>query len=157
MTTKDSLFNLQKTQNIQTVAYREQMRQNDIEIEKTKAEQERKENIQYAILAIGIIIFLLFLLFLSRSIIVKEKWVSFLGVLGLLVVFEFINLLIHPTLELYTKHSPAWMLIVLVAIAAVLIPMHHRLEKKIKQMMVEKNKKIRLDAARRTIEELEGH
>lgn len=58
-----------------------------------KTEQEREQNIQYALIALGIIIFISIFLLLSRSIIVNEKWIEFLGVLGLLIVFEFTNLL----------------------------------------------------------------
>jgi hypothetical protein len=75
--------------------------------------------------------------------------------LGLLIVFEFINLLFHPYLERFTGHSPVLMLAILVAIAALLIPLHHRLEHWVKHIMVEKNKKIRLTAAKKTIEQLE--
>ena len=98
---------------------------------------------------------LLFFSYSVSSIIVNEKLIEFLGVLGLLIVFEFINLLIHPYLATFTNDSPIFMLIVLVAIAALLIPLHHKLEKWITEKMVEKNKKIRLDAAKKTIEKLE--
>ena len=47
------------------------------------------------------------------------------------------------------------MLFVLVAIASLLIPLHHRMEKWIKEKMILKNKRIRLDNAKKTIEELE--
>jgi len=48
------------------------------------------------------------------------------------------------------------MLLVLIAIGAMLIPLHHRLEKWITKVMIEKNKKIRLDAAKKTIANLKG-
>jgi hypothetical protein len=48
------------------------------------------------------------------------------------------------------------MLAMLIAIAALLIPLHHRLEKWVTKIMVEKNKKIRLNAALKTIEQLGG-
>ena len=48
------------------------------------------------------------------------------------------------------------MLFILIGIGALLVPLHHRLEKWITEIMVEKNKKIRLDAAKRTIATLEG-
>jgi hypothetical protein len=48
------------------------------------------------------------------------------------------------------------MLVVLIAIGALLIPLHHKLEKWITKIMVEKNKKIRLEAAKKTIQQLEG-
>ena len=107
-------------------------------------------------MAIGILLFISIFLMLTNSIIVNEKWVSFLGILGLLVVFEFINLLIHPFLEELTHHSPVLMLLSLVAIAALLIPLHHKLEHWIKHKMVEKNKRIRLEAAKKTIETLQN-
>jgi hypothetical protein len=47
------------------------------------------------------------------------------------------------------------MLLVLVAVASLLIPLHHRMEKWIKEKMVLKNKRIRLDNAKKTIEQLE--
>jgi hypothetical protein len=72
-------------------------------------------------------------------------------------VFEFINLLFHPWLASFTHESPVLMLLALVIIASLLIPMHHRLEKWITKIMVEKNKKIRLEAAKKTIASLEKH
>jgi hypothetical protein len=47
------------------------------------------------------------------------------------------------------------MLLALVCIAALLVPLHHKLEKWATNKLVEKNKAIRLVAAKRTIEELE--
>ncbi len=48
------------------------------------------------------------------------------------------------------------MLAAMVGVAALLIPLHHKLEHWITHKMVEKNKKIRLAAARKTIADLEG-
>lgn len=42
--------------------------------------------------------------------------------LGLLIVFEFLNLLLHPFLERVTNHSPILMLLALVCIAGLLVP-----------------------------------
>jgi len=76
-------------------------------------------------------------------------------VVALLMVFEFINLFIHPYLGNLTHHSPLLMLTIMVCIAALLIPIHHWLEKWITHRLVEKNKKIRLTAAKKTIAKLE--
>jgi ADP-ribosylglycohydrolase len=124
--------------------------------EKVQREAEqRKQNIEYALIAVGIVTFIIVFLLLSRSIIVTERWISFFGVLGLLVVFEFLNLVIHPSLASITHESPVLMLAALVIVASLLIPLHHRLEKWIKEKMTEKNKKIRLANAKKTIEQLE--
>ncbi len=48
------------------------------------------------------------------------------------------------------------MLLILIGIGALLVPLHHRLEKWVTKIMVEKNKKIGLAAAKKTIATLEG-
>jgi hypothetical protein len=151
----DSIFNQNNVNKIQALAFSEQLRTIEDNAKKLEEALQRKQNIQYALIALGIIVFVVFFLFLSRTIIVNERLISFFTILGLLVVFEFINLLIHPWLAHFTHESPVWMLLVLVLIAALLIPLHHRLEHWIKGRMINKNKAIRLAAAKRTIEQLE--
>ena len=155
MLTKDSLFNQEKIRNMQSLTFREDMHQQEIAAEKLKAEAEREQNVQYAAIALGILILITLFLLLSRTIIVNEKVISFFAILGLLIIFEFINLLIHPWLAHFTHESPVLMLLALVAIAALLIPVHHRLEHWIKGKLVEKNKAIRLAVAKKTIQQLE--
>jgi NADH:ubiquinone oxidoreductase subunit 3 (subunit A) len=151
MLIKDSLLSLEKVKNIQALTFHEQLRQQEADSEKLRAEEERKLNIQYALIALGIIIFVTAFLAFSRTHVANEKLISFFAILGLLVVFEFINLLIHPWLASITHESPVFMLLILVVIASLLIPMHHRLEHWIKEKMIEKNKAIRLAAAKKTI------
>ena len=137
------------------MTFDEQLRQQELVTGKIKAEEQRKQIIQFALIALGIIVFIILFLLFSRSIVANQTLISFFGVLGLLIVFEFINLLIHPWLVSFTHESPVLMLLVLVLIASLLIPLHHRLEKWIKEKMTEKNKTIRLAAAKKTIEKLE--
>lgn len=152
----DSLFNQQKIKQFQSLAFDEKIRQQEMTIAELKAKEERNHNLQYAAIAIGLITFIILFLALSRSIIVKKKFIEFFAILGLLAVFEFINLFIHPYLANVTNNSPVLMLVVLIAIGALLIPVHHKLQKWITNIMVEKNKKIRLAAAKKTIATLEG-
>ena len=128
----------------------------EIAVSELKAKEDRKHNLQYAAIALGLIAFVTLFLLLSHSIIANQKLIRFLGVVALLIVFEFINLYIHPYLAHATNDSPLLMLLVMVCIAALLVPVHHRLEKWITNRLVEKNKKIRLDAAKKTIASLEG-
>lgn len=150
----DSLFNQQKLRQFQSLSIDEKLRQQEIAEVALKANEKHKHNIQYAAIAVGLITFIILFLMLSRSIIVKTKFIEFFGVLGLLAVFEFINLFIHPYLAHVTHDSPLLMLVVLIAIGAMLVPFHHRLEKWMTKIMVEKNIKIRLAAAKKTIEQL---
>jgi tetratricopeptide (TPR) repeat protein len=154
-TASDSLTSSKTNQQILLMTFEEDLRQQELAAEKVKEEQQRKQNIQYALLALGIITFVISFLLLSRKHITNTKLIQFLGVVALLLVFEFLNLLLHPFLERITHHSPVLMLLALVCIAALLVPLHHKLEKWATQKLVEKNKAIRLAAARRTIEELE--
>jgi tetratricopeptide (TPR) repeat protein len=154
--TKDSLSSKEKINEFQSLSFDEKLRQKEIATAELKAKEDRKHNLQFAALAIVLITFVTVFLLLSRSIIVKTKFIEFFGVLGLLAVFEFINLFIHPYLSHATNDSPVLMLLILIAIGALLVPLHHRLEKWMTSVMVEKNKKVRLAAAKRTIATLEG-
>lgn len=113
-----------------------------------------KKNIQFALIALGIITFIFSFLILSRRHITNTSLIKFLGIVALLLVFEFLNLLLHPFLERITHHSPVLMLLSLVAIAALLVPLHHKLEHWATHKLIEKNKQIRLASAKKTIEEL---
>ncbi len=151
----DSLFSIKTIQQTQLMIFEEDLRQQEFASEKLKMEEEREQNIQYALIAVGIITFFLLFLLLSRRIITNTRVIEFFGIIALLIVFEFFNLLSHPFLEKVTHHSPMLMLLALVLIAALLVPLHHRLQKWATHLLVEKNRKIRLAAAKKTIEKLE--
>lgn len=155
-TASDSLTSSKTNQQILLMTFEEDLRQQEAAAEKIKEQQQRKQNIQYALLALGIITLLILYLLLSRSFITNTKLIEFFGVVALLIVFEFLNLLLHPFLERITNHSPVLMLLALVCIAALLVPLHHRVEKWATAKLVEKNKQIRLAAAKKTIEQLEN-
>ncbi len=152
---KDTLFNQEKSRQIQNLSFSEMLRQQEIAAETKALSEERHTNIQYAIIVIGIICFIILFLLLSRSIIANEKWIKFLGILGLLLIFEFINLVIHPYILHATNHSPLLILLISVAIGSILVPLHHHAEVWIIKKMVDKNNKIRLAAAKRIVSQLE--
>ena len=102
----DSLYSKKANQEIQLMTFAEDMRQQEVVAEKIKIEEQRNQNIQYALLAFGIITFVILFLALSRRHITNTRLIQFLGVVALLVVFEFLNLLLHPFLERITHHSP---------------------------------------------------
>ena len=155
--TNDSLFSATKIKQANLMTFTEDLRQQELADAKALAEEERKHNIQLFMLAIGIFTFILLFLLLSRSFITNTKVIEFFGVIALLLVFEFLNLLLHPFLERITHHSPVFMLLALVFIAALLVPLHHKLEKWTTNKLVEKNKAIRLANAKKTIEQLDGN
>jgi diacylglycerol kinase len=99
---------------IQLMTFENEMKQQELAAKKIKAALQSKQNIQYALIALGIIILISFYLLLSRSFITNTKMIEFFGVVALLIVFEFLNLLLHPFLERTTHHSPVLMLLALV-------------------------------------------
>ena len=153
---RDSLHSNDKLNKIKTMEMEHMFREQEREENALKASEERRVNIQYAILLISIVSLLLIALLLSRSFIVHHNWVRFLGVLSLLLVFEFINLYLHPLLDKLTGHSPIAMLLIMAGIASLLIPLHHKMEHWVTNKLVEKNKKIRLAEAKKIIKELES-
>lgn len=157
MEAKNSLVNNEKARQVEALNFNEQTRQKEIAAQKEKEAEERKLNLQYAAMGIGLIAGVLVFLGLSRTIITSTKTIEIIGVIALLFVFEFINLLIHPFIGNLTHHSPLFMLLIMVCIAGLLVPAHHRLEHWVVHKLIEKNKKIRLAAAKKTISRLEGN
>ncbi|MBB2147049.1 hypothetical protein GM921_16210 [Pedobacter sp. LMG 31464] len=152
---KDSLNSISKTKKLESLLVQEKERQKEL-TEKREQEQERnKRNLQYSAIALGLICFVILFLLLSRTVIVNQKLISFLGTLALLIIFEFLNLLLHPYLGDLTHHSPILMLITMVCIAAILVPLHHKIEHKVVHQLMEKNKQVRLAAAKKIIEQQE--
>ncbi len=154
---KDSLFDMEKIKSIESISFEQNLKDQEKVLQAQKLEEERHQNLQFALMAIGIISVIILFLLLSRSFITNTRIIKFFSVLVLLIVFEFLNLLLHPFLERITHHSPILMLLCLVCIAALLVPMHHKIEHWASIKLVEKNKKIRLAAAKKTIEQLEGN
>ena len=107
-------------------------------------------------IGLGVIALVVIYLLLSRSFITSPSLIHYFGVIALLLVFEFFNLLLHPFLEKITNHSPVLMLLGLVCIGAILIPLHHKLEKLATSRLIEKNRQVRLKAAKETIQELDA-
>jgi ABC-type transport system involved in cytochrome c biogenesis permease subunit len=84
---------------------------------------------QLQMLLIGIFIPGLFLLTVLLSRVeIHTRVIRLLGVLSLLFLFEYLTLLLHPTVARLTQHTPVYEILIFVVIAAILIPAHHRLE-----------------------------
>jgi len=153
--TEEYMFSREKISRMNILEFNEQLRQKEIEINTMKMEEMRNHRLQLTILAISIIIVIISFLLLSRSIIVNQKIIEYLGIIVLLITFEFIDQVLHPIIQHTTHDSPVLMLLILVSIAALLVPLHYKLENWAISKLVEKNNNIRLTSAKRTIEELE--
>lgn len=70
------------------------------------------------------------------------KFIKVLGILSLLILFEFLTLLLHPTVKELTHHTPVYEMMIFVAIAAILIPTHHRIEHWLIQKLVRNRENV---------------
>jgi len=139
MTLNKELFSQKKDREFQNLDFDEKIRRQEKEQEALRIVAERKKNLQLLAIAAFIITFMVVVIAISRK---KSllKIARFLGLIGLLLIFEFINLLTHPWIETITHHNPFLILLILVLLASVLVPAHHALEEKIKKKLVEKRK-----------------
>jgi tetratricopeptide (TPR) repeat protein len=152
----DSLINATNLNKLQNMAFAQELKEREEAKAKEEEQAARSRNIQFGIIALIVITLGIFLLVLSRTAIVGARAIKNLSLVALLLLFEFINLLLSPLLGDVFDQSPLLILLAMVMIAGLLIPLHHRMEKFITNMLVSKNNRVRLEAARRTIEELEG-
>ena len=156
-TASDSANSTLQAQKIENLQAGEKERQRQLADKKEKEEENRRRNLQYSAIAFGLVTLLGVFLVLSHSVVVNQRMIRFLGVVSLLIVFEFLNLLLHPWLGEVTHHSPILMLLAMVCVAGLLVPLHHRIEHWTIHKLVEKNNRIRLASARKTIAKFEGN
>ena len=123
----DSINSKSKIRESQILSSNEQLRQLELAENLKAAKKERKQQLQLLFIAIFIPGFFLLTLLLSR-IKLHIRIIKILGVLSLLILFEYLTLLLHPYVAEITNHTPVFEMLIFVSIAAVLIPAHHRVE-----------------------------
>jgi hypothetical protein len=139
---RDSLYNKEKTEQLQNITFNEQERQKELEEQKRIKEEERKKQIQYSLLALSIFIIIILFMALSRSLITSEKINAYFATLALLMVFEFLNLMIGPYIGLITANVPAISFVTAICMALILSPLQSRFKKWLTSMMQKKKSKI---------------
>ncbi len=153
--TEQVMFSREKLSRMNILEFNEQLHRKELAEEKIHQAKVQKQRLQLSVLAIVIIVFIIAFLLLSRSFVVSHRFVRSLGIVLLLITFEYIDQLLHPVIANMTNHNPVLMLIILVSVAALLVPMHYKLEKWTKYRLTENNKQIRLNKAKKIIMEME--
>lgn len=123
----DSVNSKTRIRESQIISSNEHLRQLELEEDRRQEKKQRAEQLQMLFLAILIPTLFLLTLFLSR-VNVHIRLIRLLGVLSLLFLFEYLTLLFHPTVARLTNHTPIYEIMIFVGLAAILIPLHHRLE-----------------------------
>lgn len=132
---KDSLYNDEKTRTLSLTSIEESIKQAKIEEELELQKQERNKNIVLAAIGVFIPIFISIIFAIGRFGKKKPKYITSLGIAALLMFFEFISLIIHPYIVKYTHHNVILMYFILLIVASGLVPLHHKLEKFVKNKL----------------------
>ncbi|MBP6686776.1 MAG: hypothetical protein KA160_02870 [Lacibacter sp.] len=140
-TLNDSINSKTKVRDLQILSINEQMRQLQLEEDKRLAAKERSQQLQMLFIALFIPGFFILTLLLSR-VRIPIRIIKVLGVLSLLILFEFLTLLLHPTVKEITHHTPVLEMLIFVAIASILIPLHHRFEHWLIDKLVQNRERI---------------
>lgn len=131
---RDSLFSQEKLEHVQRLFFAENIRQQELRAAQERAQDARRYNLQLLGIAIFILSFFLIVVIFSRRR-GPTRAVEILGLVALLMVFEFISILAEPTIEGLTNNSPVLMLLTMVGLAALLAPLHHRLEDRVQRWL----------------------
>jgi len=123
----DSIYSKDKIREYQVLSSNEKFRQNELEEEKRKEKTKRRQQLQILLIAVFIPAFFLLTFLLSR-INIPIRFIRLLGILSLLFLFEYLTLLLHPRVAAFTHHTPIYEILIFVAIATFIIPLHHRME-----------------------------
>lgn len=124
---KDSIESTEKIREVQNMTAAEQVRQ--AELEQLRQEQiiDRKEKLQLLFIGIMIPIFFIISVLISRRK-VHKRLIEFMGIVSVLLFFEYITLLLHPFIAEKSHHSPVVEIVIFVAIAAIITPAHHKIQ-----------------------------
>ncbi|MFT3680841.1 MAG: tetratricopeptide repeat protein [Ferruginibacter sp.] len=124
---KDSIEGVEKAKLLESMTIGEQLRQKQLQAQAAQEKEDQRQRLQLLAIGISIPLFFFLSLYLSKRR-VKRKVIEFAGVLSLLMLFEYITLLIHPVVKEITHHTPLLEIIIFVAIAALAVPAHHKIE-----------------------------
>lgn len=135
---RDSLYNKEKTEQLQNITFNENERQKEIENQRKLAEEKRRKQINYAIIGLSIFLFLICFIALSRSIITSEKVNTLLAGLAVMMVFKFSNMLMDPYIEFKISDNPAILFFTAIVTASILSPIQKPIKKWLKVRMLAK-------------------
>ncbi len=124
---KDSIYSSDRIRQALSLSLEEQLRQIELANEQAVEKLERRKKLQLLSIGLFLPLFFLLTLYLNKKK-VHARYVEFAGILSLLLFFEYISILIHPFVLKKTSHIPVLELMVFVVIAAILTPLHQRIE-----------------------------
>lgn len=136
---KDSLQTINKEKELSQVEADDELQQLKKQ-ELAAAEKKRqRNNIQYLAITIGIATTFLLLVLLGMFR-VSARTIKVIGFFAFLLFFEFIFLIFKKNIYAFSHGEPWIDLSFMIALAAILVPLHHWLEHKVLHYLTDKNK-----------------
>jgi tetratricopeptide (TPR) repeat protein len=127
---KDSINKLKKENELtQIAAFDEQQRHERILLEEQEA-KEKRNRIQYMSITIGIGVLFIVLVMMGWFK-VSANTIRAIGFISFLIFFEFLFLIFKKNIYGLTHGEPLYDLALMIGLAAILVPLHHKLEHKV--------------------------
>lgn len=128
----------------------ETTRENEV---KQEASLQKRKNIYFFGIAFTVITCLFFLLLFSQTVLLNKRLILFFGNLSFLLFFEFIYLILHHFIVEFAEERVYLEFLFMVLVALTLFPLHHKIQKEIVEKLIKRNKNIRLQIAKKILEE----
>ena len=163
-TLKDSVFNEEKSKDLGKLEAKHEFEM--AEMKKKQEEEERSKQLEVAVsrrnqLQYSGILIVIFILFGSLFLLGKHSipnWLVELSVfIPFLILFEFLLVLLDPSIESWAGSEPAFKLMFNAGLAGLMFPLHQFFERKLKKRIVksQRNKiKKRMEQFKKDVEEL---
>lgn len=149
----DSLQLLKATSNEKSLSLRSYMKEQEKDKQLAIEKAEKSHSGQFVLIYIFIITLILFFGILAYSALVNEKFINYVGTFLLLMLFESLNLVLHPLLG-SISHSPLIIVSFMTGVAAIMIPLHHKFEHWFIDFLRKTNLRKHRERAQQTNEEL---
>lgn len=143
---KDSLTNLSKAQDLISMEIDSENKRKERRLKEEEEALQRRHNIQYSAIVVSIL-FLFILLASFGFLRVPINWIKVLGFFSFIFFFEFIILIADQQIHHATHGEPWKILAIKVGLIAILLPLHHLIEKKVVNLITEQRLKRQAKAA----------
>jgi tetratricopeptide (TPR) repeat protein len=131
---QDTLYSQERIKAIQNMTFEENIRQQELVTQKKKEEEAKIKNLQFIAIALFIPVFFLLVVYLYR-IKVKPRIIEFLGIMNILLIFEFVTDLTFPLISDWSNESPLWEMLILLLVATILEPLNFKMESWLKRKL----------------------
>jgi len=136
---KDSIEKLNKEKELTQLEAADELQRQERVVKEKEESKRRRNNIQYLAITIGIVVLFIALVVLGMFK-VSATTIKMIGFFAFLMFFEFIFLIFKKNIYSVTKGEPWKDLLFMIALAALLLPLHHWMEHKVIKYLTSHNR-----------------